>query len=159
MFKTFTVPTIAKLAIGGGTAGLLSLAALGATAVPAFAATTPTAAASPAAHKHSKHEQRQDRRQIARVVFEAEADVLGIKPEELRADLKAGKSVSELAEAKGITKDQFADRLATAAKPGLDKLVDSKAITAEQEQKVLQRIRAGHIPFWTRHAHKAPKNA
>lgn len=159
MFKTFTVPTVTRLAIGGGAAGLLSLAALGASGVPAFAATTPGVAASPAPSQHAKHDPRQDRRQIARVVFEAEADVLGIKPAELRADLKAGKSVSELAAAKGITKEQFADRLATAAKPGLDKLVDSKAITAEQEQKTLKRIRDGHIPFWTRHVHKDKKTA
>ena len=154
MFKTFTVPTVTRLALGGGAAGLLSLAALGATSVPVRAASTPTASA-PAKVHHARHDQRQDRRQIARVVFEAEADVLGIKPEELRADLKAGKSVSDLAQARGITRDQFADRLATAAKPGLDKLVDSKAITQDQEQKTLARIRAGHIPFWERHDKKA----
>ena len=154
MFKTFTVPTVTRLAIGGGAAGLLSLAALGATSAPVLAASTSTATAPARAH-HARHDQHQDRRQMARVVFEAEADVLGIKPEELRSDLKAGKSVSDLAKARGISKEQFADRLATAAKPGLDKLVDSKAITADQAQRRLARIRAGHIPFWERHDHKS----
>lgn len=158
MMKTLTVPTLTKLALGGGVAGLLGLAALGAT--PVLAATaSPTPAASPATPGQQHNDTRQDRRQIRRAVVDAEAQVLGIKPEELRADLKAGKNVGELAQAKGITKDQFADRLATAAKPGLDKLVDTHKITAAQEQLALQRIRAGHIPFWSRPKASAPKTS
>lgn len=156
MIKTFTVPTLAKLALGGGAAGLLGIATLGAGSVPVFAAVTPTpAAAAPSTGAHKAKDNHQDRRQIARVVFEAEADVLGLKPEQLRDDIRKGESVSQLAADKGLTKDQFADRLATAAKPGLDKLVDSKQITADQEQKVLAAIRAGHIPFWDGRRHKA----
>lgn len=152
MIKTLSVPTVVKLAIGGGAAGLLGFAALGATPVLAAAASTPAPAASPAAPSTHK-DARQDRRQIGRVVFEAEADVLGIKPEQLRADFKAGQTVEQLAAAKGMNKDQFADRLATAAKPGLDKLVDEHKITAAQEAKVLAAIRAGHVPFWSGHKH------
>lgn len=155
MIKTFTVPTFTKLVLGGGVAGLLGIAALGSTTAPALAATTLTAATSANTAKQHPNDRRQDHRQVARVIFEAEADVLGITPAQLRADLKQGKSVSELAQAKGMSKDQFADRLATAAKPGLDKLVDSKQITADQEQQVLASIRAGHIPFRDRHDRKA----
>ena len=154
MINTFTVPTLTKLVLGGGVAGLLGIAALGATATPVLAATTPTAAAPAHTAKHKPVDNRQDRRQVARVIFESEADVLGITPTELRADLRKGVSVSDLAQQKGITKEQFADRVATAAKPGLDKLVDSKQITADQEQAVLKAIRAGHIPYWDNHARK-----
>ncbi|HEX6548227.1 MAG TPA: hypothetical protein VF134_05750 [Candidatus Dormibacteraeota bacterium] len=151
--KHFIVPTLVRLAAGGGVAAMLALGAVS-TATPVLAATT-TAAKTPTAHPSAKPaDNRQDRRQVARVIVEAEADVLGIKPEELRADLRAGKTVSQLAEARGLTKDQFADRLANQAKPGLDKLVDSKQITADQEAKVLARIRAGHIPFWDGRHHK-----
>jgi hypothetical protein len=156
MIKTLTVPTITKLVLGGGAAGLLGIATLGASATPVFAANTPTAA-SPAKGAHKGHDNRQDRRQIERVLFEAEADVLGLSPEQLRDDIRKGESVSQLAADKGLTKDQFADRLATAAKPGLDKLVDSKQITADQEQKVLAAIRAGHIPHWDAPKHHKTK--
>lgn len=147
MMNTLTVPTLVKLAVGGGAAGLLGLGAVAATPVFAATTTTPTPAASPAAPA-AHNDSRQDRRQVRRVVFEAEADVLGIKPEQLRADLKGGQTVEQLAAAKGMSKDQFADRLATAAKPGLDKLVDEHRITAAQEERVLAAIRAGHVPFW-----------
>ena len=154
MIKTFTVPSVTKLVLGGGVAGLLGIAALGATATPVLAATTPTAAAPAHTAKHKPGDNHQDRRQVGRVIFEAEAGVLGITPAELRADLKKGVSVSDLAQQKGISKEQFADRLAAAAKPGLDKLVDSKQITADQEQAVLKAIRAGHIPHWEKHTAK-----
>lgn len=144
---------LAKLAIGAGGAGLLAVGAFGAT--PTLAATTPTpkASASPRAGTNT-HDRRQDRRQVARVVFEAEADVLGIKPEDLRQDLRQGKTVAQLAGAKGMNEQQFGQAAAKAAKPGLDKLVDAKAITAEQAQRVEQRLDSGHVPFWNGLRHR-----
>jgi hypothetical protein len=47
-----------------------------------------------------------------------------------------------------MTKDQFAAKLAANLKPRLEKLVDSKAITQAQADKVLDRISKGFIPFW-----------
>lgn len=147
------IPMLARLAMGAGGAGLLAVGALGAT--PALAATTPTpqASASPKAGAHH-NDNRQDRRQVGRVVFEAEADVLGIKPEELRKDLREGKTVAQLAGAKGMNEQQFGEAVAKAAKPGLDKLIDSKAITADQAQRVEQRLSAGHVPFWNGRHHR-----
>lgn len=136
---------IAKVAMGAGGAGLLALGALG-TATPVLAASTPATAAAPAAPKH--HDNRQDHRQIARVVFDAEASVLGIKPEELRSALRSGKKVSDLANDRGMSQQQFGEKVAAAAKPGLDKLVDGKQITADQAQRVEKRLDAGHVPFW-----------
>ena len=81
-------------------------------------------------------------------MIEAEADVLGIKPEELVKDLKAGQKVSDLAKAKGLTKEQFTARLIANLKPRLDALVDHKVITRAQADKVLDWIQTGHIPFW-----------
>ena len=147
MMKTLTGPTLVKLALGGSTAGLLGLAALGATPVLAAGTPTPAPAASPAPPGQHR-DARQDRRQVLRVVFDAEAGVLGLKPEELRADLKNGQTVEQLAAARGMTKDQVVTQLAAAARPGLDKLVDEHKITGAQEQKVLGWIGAGHVPFW-----------
>ena len=135
-------------------AGLLAAGLAGSTAA---AASTPSPSPSPkakvAAPKH-RGDARQDHRQIAAAVFEAEADVLGMKPEELREAIRSGKTVEQLArDRKGMNKDQFADALEKNLKPRLDKLVDSKAITRAQADRVLDGIAKGHIPHWDRPHH------
>ena len=135
---------IAVKAIGAaGVAALLSVGVVSA-ATPTPSPSKPTAAGTeqPSADRHT------DRRAIRRAVIEAEADVLGIKPEELVKDLKAGQKVSDLAKAKGLSKEQFTARLVANLKPRLDALVDHKVITRAQADKVLDRIQKGHIPFW-----------
>jgi len=74
--------------------------------------------------------------------------VLGITPKTLRADLKAGQKVSDLAKAKGLTKDQFETKLIANAKPRLATLVDHKVITQAQADKAIDRLSNGFIPFW-----------
>jgi len=143
----FRIPLLGKLVLGGAGSALLGVSLLGASA-PALAATPTPRPAHSAAADHKHNDKRQDRRQIMHAVFDAEAAVLGMKAEELRDALKHGKTIEELAKAKGLNKDQFADKLATAVKPALDKLVDTHKITADQEKKVVAAIRAGHIPFW-----------
>lgn len=150
----FRVPLIGKLVLGGAGSALLGVSLLGAQATNAFAASpSPSAAAAQPAKPATKPD-RSDRRLVARAVFTAEAAVLDLKPEDLRKALKDGKTVEQLAAAKGMSKDQFADRLANTVKPELDKLVDAHKLTADQEAKVLARIRAGHIPFWDGIRHK-----
>ena len=137
------MPWFGKFVIGGLGGALLGGSLLGGAATNAFAAATAT------------NDTHADRRAVAAAVFESEADVLGMKPADLRAALKSGQTVEQLAAAKGLSQDQFADRLATAVKPALDQLVASKQITQAQEDRVLKRIRAGHIPFWNGlHHHK-----
>jgi hypothetical protein len=132
-------------------AALLSLGAAGvlAQSVPSGTATSVSSKA-PATD-------RSDRRAIAKAVFEAEADVLGIKPETLRDDLKKGQSVSDLAKDKGMTKEQFETRLLANLKPRLAALVSAKVITQKQADKVLDRIAKGHIPFWNGKHHRPKK--
>ena len=147
----FRIPFV-KLVLGGACTAVLGVGLLGASATSAFAAANPTPAASPAAPT-AKHDP-SDRRLIRAAVVTAEAAALDMKPEDLRAALKSGKTVEQLAQARGMNKDQFADKLANTVKPALDKLVDTKKITREQADKVLARIRAGHIPFWNGIPHK-----
>jgi uncharacterized protein YidB (DUF937 family) len=71
-----------------------------------------------------------------------------MKPEELREALRSGKTVEQLAAARGMNKDQFADRLAHNLKPRLDALVKAGKITEQQEDRVLKAIASGRIPFW-----------
>jgi hypothetical protein len=150
----FSIPLIGKLVLGGAGSALLGVSLLGAQATNAFAA-TPSPSATPAAPAvPATKADRSDRRIVARAVFTAEASALGMKPEDLRAALKSGKTVEQLAAAKGMNKEQFADKLTTTVKPALDKLVDSHTITRAQADRVLARIHAGHIPFWAGVHHK-----
>jgi hypothetical protein len=138
------IALIAAKTVGAGTAAaLLSLAVAGGLAQAAAPSPNPTskpaAAATPA---------RAERRAVRLAVFEGEADVLGITPKALRADLKAGQKVSDLARDKGMTKEQFAARLVISVRPRLQQLVDHKVITQAQADKVIDSISKGHIPFW-----------
>ena len=142
-----------KTVSAASAAALLSLGAAGVVAQAANPTNpnTPTATAAGTKHSNDAHA---DRRVIAKAVFEAEADTLGITPEQLRKDLKAGQKVSDLANDKHMNKDQFAAALAKNLKPRLDALVDKKVITRAQADKALDRIAKGHIPFWNGVHHK-----
>jgi len=126
-----------------GVAALLSVGAVSAFAASPSPSPKPTAGTTqPSTDRHA------DRRAIRRAVIESEADVLGIKPETLVADLKAGQKVSDLAKDKGMTKEQFETRLVANVRPRLESLVDHKVITQAQADRVIDRISKGHIPFW-----------
>ena len=136
----------AKTIGAAGVAALLSLGAVSALAASPSPKPTPTAGATqPAKPSTDRH---RDARAIRRAVIAAEADVLGIKPEALVADLKAGQKVSDLARDRGMTKEQFETRLLADLKPRLEALVDKKVITQAQADSVLDRISRGDIPFW-----------
>lgn len=120
-----------------GAAGAAALLSAG-----VVTAASPSPAPVPTANSHAV------RHPVAKAVIDSEAEVLGIKPEELREDLKAGKTVADLAKAKDITQEQFETRLIAALKPRLEALVDRKQITQVQADRILDRIAKGHIPFW-----------
>lgn len=130
-----------------GAAGAAALLSVGAAGVLAQAASPPPGPAA-AASASSKNDVHADRRAIRRAVIEAEADVLGIKPRTLVADLRAGRKVSDLANDRGMTKEQFEAKLLANLKPRLEAMVDKKVITQAQADKALDRIAKGHIPFW-----------
>ena len=134
---------VVKTVGAAGAAALLSVGVVNA-ASPSPSPTSPTATGS----QNQKADHRTDRRLIRRAIIESEADVLGIKPEQLVKDLRAGQKVSDLAKDKGMTKDQFAAKLAANLKPRLEALVDHKQIIQAQADKVLDRLAKGHIPFW-----------
>ena len=141
-----------KTVSAASAAALLSLGAAG--VIAQAANPNPNAPTAAAGTKHS-NDTHADRRAIAKAVFEAEADTLKLTPEQLRQALKDGKKVSDLANDRGMNKDQFAKALGTNLKPRLDALVDHKVITRAQADKTLDRIAKGHIPFWNGvHHHK-----
>ena len=147
---------LAVKTFGAGTAAaLISLGVAGGLAQAASPTPNPSPAASTNPTKPDPHK---DRRAIFVAVFESEADVLHITPAQLREDLRQGQKVADLAKDRGMTKDQFAAKLAASVKPRLETLVEKKVITQAQADKVLDRISKGYVPFWDgiRH-HKAAK--
>ncbi len=80
----------------------------------------------------------------------AAASALDLTPDQLTADLKNGMSLSQIAAAHNppITEAQFRSGVLATIKPQLDQAVTDKKLTAEQEQKILDRIQNGPIPFW-----------
>lgn len=131
-----------------GAAGVAALLGLGAVSAAAATSPSPTPTKPSASAQQPSADRHADRRAIRRAVVEAEADVLGIQPQTLIADLKAGQKVSDLARDKGMTKEQFETRLVASLKPRLEALVDKKVITQAQADKVLDRISKGYVPFW-----------
>ena len=138
-FSAFAV----KLVGAGAAATLLSVGAAGALAQAASPTPTPTPGTSAAApDRHA------DRKLVRQAVLEAEADVLGMPEGTLVSDLRKGQKVSDLANDKHMTREQFAAKLAVALKPRLEQLVDHKQITQARADRILDRISKGHIPFW-----------
>jgi len=132
-----------------GAAGVAALLSIG--AVTASAATSPSPKPTPSSSAGTQKpstDGHADRRAVRRAIIESEADVLGIKPETLVKDLKAGQKVSDLARDKGMTKEQFETKLVANLKPRLEVLVDHKVITQAQADKLLDRISKGFVPFW-----------
>ncbi len=70
----------------------------------------------------------------------AAANYLGLTDAQLFQQLSSGKSLAQIATAKGKSVNGLEQALSTAAKSRLDKLVAAKAITAAQEQRMLARL-------------------
>jgi hypothetical protein len=137
-----------KIVGAASAAALLSVGLAGviAQAAPNQAATSVSSVSKAPAKDHA------DRRAIAKAVFESEAEALGITPAILKADLKNGQKVSDLA--KPLTKEQFAAKLLDKLKPRLKTLVDTHVITQPQADKAIDRISKGHVPFWNGKHHR-----
>jgi hypothetical protein len=82
----------------------------------------------------------------------AAASALGITDATLKADLRQGMTLSQIAAAQkpAVTEAQFRSRLIANLTPLLDKAVTNKKLTAVQEQAILKRLQAGPIPFWNK---------
>ena len=133
-----------KVVGGGAAAALLSLGVAGGLAQAASPSPSPNASTT----APSKSDRHADRKLVRQAILESEADVLGIPEGTLIADLKKGQKVSDLANDRHMTKEQFADKLAANLKPRLEQLVDHKQLTQAQADRILDRISKGDIPFW-----------
>lgn|GEM_PF-1512833 len=83
-------------------------------------------------------------------LLSAEASALGISDQTLKADLKKGMSLSQIAVAQNVTEVKFRDRLVAKLKPVLDAAVTNKQLTPAREQAIIKRLQTGTIPLWNR---------
>ena len=145
----FQLPIATKLIAGAG-AGLLLLGATTTAVVAANTTATPTPHS--AAAKPSKTD-RHDHRVAATAYLEASASVLGLSPADLKAAFKSGKSLSDLATAKGFSKETFGAGVQKAIAPLLAADVKSGKLTDKESARIQKRLAAGKLPFWERHHH------
>jgi hypothetical protein len=67
------------------------------------------------------------------------AQVLGMTPEQLRAELQSGKSLAEIGQAKGISRDQLKAQILAAQKAKLDEAVKANKLSQEQANQIAAR--------------------
>jgi hypothetical protein len=72
----------------------------------------------------------------------AAADYLGLSVDQLAEQLKAGKSLADVAKAQGKSVDALEQAVIDAARSGLDKAVAAGDVTADQEQQALDQVRS-----------------
>ncbi len=78
----------------------------------------------------------------------ASASALGLTDTQLKADLKAGQSLSQVAAAQHVSEADFRTRLIANLKPALDQAVANKTITSAQEQMLISHLQTGPLPLW-----------
>lgn len=83
------------------------------------------------------------------LVISAVAKAIGSSPEQVRTQLQAGKSVSEIAP-KGMTEQDFATALHSSLKPELDAQVSAGKLTQSQENALLAHEPMLAQRLWTR---------
>jgi cell division septum initiation protein DivIVA len=156
-----TIPLAAKVSVGaigglallgGGLALGAHLGSGGAQASSSTAVVAPTPSASPsAAAKNNAAAQA-----VRRAALAAEAQVLGTTTKQLSADVRSGRTVQQLAAAKGLSQSQFQTQFQAALKTQLDREVTAGTVTQAEEQQALKRLTAA-IPNWSQvPARKSP---
>lgn len=150
MLSLLRFPALAKLALGGAAGSMLLAGAV--VASPTVLAATPAA---PATAKHHNPDRHADRKVEVEAYLDASATIMKMDPKDLRAALKSGRSMEDIAAAHGFaTKAAFGDAVSKAVKPALDAAVDSKKLTRAEADRFQDRLAHGHLPFWTRHHKK-----
>lgn len=77
---------------------------------------------------------------FARVAGPEIAELLDMEPEELRDELRNGRTVADLAEARGVDIDTVIDALVDAAEERLGRAVDNGRLDAERADQMLDEL-------------------
>jgi hypothetical protein len=86
--------------------------------------------------------------------LEAAATYIGISASDLQAELKAGKTLAQVAVAEGKTVEGLVSALTAQAKANLDKAVADGKLTAAEEQKLLDNL-TEHVTNFVNHTKRA----
>ena len=78
----------------------------------------------------------------------AAASALGVTEAQLKADLKSGQNLSQVAAAQKVSEADFKTRVTASIKSKLDAAVAAKAITQAQEDAQLAKLQVGDPPYW-----------
>jgi len=81
---------------------------------------------------------------------DAAAKALGISADELKADLRKGMTLHQIADSKGISEAQFRSALIQNVTPALDAAVKDGRLSANQEKSIIDRLQKGPLPLWDR---------
>ena len=68
--------------------------------------------------------------------------VIGIPPDELRAQLRSGKSLAEVAQERGMSREELESKMLATHQADIDAAVARGAMTAEQRQRMAERFAA-----------------
>ena len=120
---------------------------------PTMAATPSTAASPGPAGARSGNAANQGVKAARQAVLQAEAQVLGMRPKDLAAQLKQGTTVHQLADQKGIAQADFQGQFSKDLTAILDQDVQKGALTSQQEQQALKRV-GSTVPNWDQAARK-----
>jgi len=77
-----------------------------------------------------------------RAGLETAATALGLSPEELRTQLKAGQTLGQVADARGVSRTDLVDALVAAARARMTEAVTAGRLTQEQADARLAQIEA-----------------
>jgi hypothetical protein len=139
MFKKLVAPVV----VGGALLGSLAMggaayAATPTTATPATATTPAAHAGAPKAHRWLRAHRKDLRAQGLTI----SASTIGITPQALRADLKSGKSIAQVASANGSSASAVEAALTTAANNAVKQAVTAGKLTAARAATIEARLPA-----------------
>jgi predicted DNA-binding protein (UPF0251 family) len=83
-----------------------------------------------------------DGRQAMRGGLGVAAEAIGITPEQLRQELRSGKSLAQVAQERGVSRDTLKQRILAAQQQRLDQAVQQGRMTREQATQVMNRLSA-----------------
>jgi transposase-like protein len=124
VLKKLVAPVvIAGLLVGGG---------LTATAATASAAAPAAAAPAATGHHAVKAWLKAHRRQLRKAGLEISAKAIGVTPQALRAELKSGKSVAQVAGEHGVSAQTVENAVLSAADARIDQAVAAGKLTSTE---------------------------
>ena len=123
---------LATAAVGAGlVAGSFGVASLTSTSV---AGAQTVDSSSTAAHPGVRH--------LRRAEFKVAAGTIGIKPAELRSDIKAGQSVADVATAHGVSPDDVVNAVVQNVDAKADHALSTGKITQAQDDQIKAKVQA-----------------